>query len=216
LLKGKKSGNLPSNLWTEVLAQWTGMDEKELIRLAQNGSREAFSTLVQAYKNKVFSLAMSLTGNRETADDLSQEVFIKAYLAIPKFRFRSEFGTWLYRIAVNRIKDYLRKASRRKEVSLEAIGEQEGILVGDQESREREAVEERRRRLVHEVLRELPPKQQIILSLRDIQGYSYEEIARILKISAGTVDSRLFRARMMVRKRLAPYLNREGGLYEMP
>ncbi len=192
------------------------MDERELIRQAQSGSREAFSVLVRTYKNKVFSLAMSLTRNRETADDLSQEVFMKAFLAIPKFRFKSEFGTWLYRIAVNQAKDYLRKSGRRKEVSLEAVGEQEGLLAGDAESKEKEALEKSRRRLVHRVLRTLPPKLQIILSLRDMQGYSYEEIARVLKISAGTVDSRLFRARMMLRKKVAPYLSREGGLHEMP
>jgi len=191
------------------------MEEKELIRLAQDGSQEAFSVLVKTHKNKVFNLAMSLTRNREAADDLSQEVFVKAYLALPKFRLQSEFGTWLYRIAVNQVKDYLRKMGRRKEVSLEAVSEQEGTLAADEEGRERVMLEERRRRLVHQVLRTLPPKHQVILSLRDIQGYSYEEIAKILKISAGTVDSRLSRARILLRKKLAPYLGREGGLYEM-
>jgi RNA polymerase sigma-70 factor, ECF subfamily len=191
------------------------MEEEELIRLAQDGSQEAFSVLVQTHQNKVFNLAMSLTRNREAADDLSQEVFIKAYLALPKFRLQSEFGTWLYRIAVNQVKDYLRNMGRRKEVSLEAVSEQKGTLAADEEGREREALEERRRRLVHQVLRTLPPKHQVILSLRDIQGYSYEEMAKILKISAGTVDSRLHRARILLRKKLAPYLGREGGLYEM-
>jgi RNA polymerase sigma-70 factor, ECF subfamily len=191
------------------------MEEKELIRLAQEGSREAFSVLVQTHKNKVFNLAMSLIRNHEAADDLSQEVFIKAYLALPKFKLQSEFGTWLYRIAVNQVKDYLRKMGRRKEVSLETVGEQNGTLAADEEGRGREALEERRRSLVHQVLRTLPPKHQVILSLRDIQGYSYEEIAKILKISAGTVDSRLHRARILLRKKMAPYLGREGGLYEM-
>ncbi len=191
------------------------MEEKELIRLAQEGSQEAFSVLVQNHKNKVFNLAMSLTRNREAADDLTQEAFIKAYLALPKFRFQAEFGTWLYRIAVNQVKDYLRKMGRRREVSLETVSEQEGTFEADEGNREKEALQERRRRLVHQVLWSLPPKHQVILSLRDIQGYSYEEIAKILKISAGTVDSRLHRARILLRKKLAPFLSQEGGLYEV-
>ncbi len=191
------------------------MGEKELIRLAQEGSQDAFSVLVQNHKNRVFGLAMSLTGNREAADDLTQEAFIKAYLALPKFRFQAEFATWLYRIAVNQVKDYLRKMGRRREVSLDTVSELEGNFEADVGNREKEALQERRRRLVHQVLWSLPPKHQVILSLRDIQGYSYEEIAKILKISVGTVDSRLHRARILLRKKMAPFLSQAGGLHEV-
>jgi RNA polymerase sigma-70 factor (ECF subfamily) len=191
------------------------MEEKDLIRLSQEGSQEAFSSLVEKYKKRVFHLALSMTRNREVADDLAQEAFIKAYLALPKFRFQSEFGTWLYRIAINLVKDHLRKIGKRKEISLEGLREQAAVLEGEDLRREQNEIEERRRNLVHEILQSLPLKHQVILALRDIQGNSYEEIARILNISPGTVDSRLHRARKLLRRKIEPFLIREGGRYAM-
>ena len=81
------------------------MEERQLVRLAQEGSPAAFEELVAKYQSKVFSMALSFTRNREAADDLAQEVFLKAYLALPRFHGKSEFGTWLYRISINHIKD---------------------------------------------------------------------------------------------------------------
>jgi RNA polymerase sigma-70 factor (ECF subfamily) len=191
------------------------MEEKDLIRLSQEGSQEAFSSLVGKYKRRVFHLALSMTRNREVADDLAQEAFIKAYLALPKFRFQSEFGTWIYRIAINLVKDHLRKTGKRKEISLEGLSERAAVLEGEDLRREQNEIEARRRNLVHEILQSLPLKHQVILALRDIQGNSYEEIARILNISPGTVDSRLHRARKLLRRKMEPFLIREGGRYAM-
>jgi RNA polymerase sigma-70 factor (ECF subfamily) len=192
------------------------MEERELVKLAQEGSEEAFSVLVKKYEKKVFNLAYGLTQNREAADDLAQEVFIKAYSGLPKFHFKSEFGTWLYRIAVNQVKDYLRKKGRMKEISLGAVQE---IVVSQEDDvlqREKAQVDEQRKTLVHKILQSLPPKHSLILALRDIQGYSYGEISGILNVSPGTVDSRLHRARRMLRKKLEPFLSQRGGNYEMP
>jgi RNA polymerase sigma-70 factor (ECF subfamily) len=188
------------------------MEEKELIRLSQEGNGEAFGLLVERYKAKVFNLASSWTQDRAAADDLAQEIFIKAYFSLPKFKFKSEFGTWLYRIAVNHIKDYLRKKKTRlKEIPLE---EGKKILTAENEGRlEDEQVEEKRRALVQAALQHLPEKHRIILTLRDIQGLSYEEISCVLRLSPGTVDSRLFRARKKLREKLAAYLGQEGGEY---
>jgi RNA polymerase sigma-70 factor (ECF subfamily) len=192
------------------------MEEKELVRLSQEGDEQAFALLVKKYEAKVFRLAMSLTQNREVSDDLAQEVFIKAYFSLPKFRFKSEFGTWLYRIAINQIRDHLRKRkSRMKEISLEAMRENLFAQRDEMLREELEQVEEKRRELVHKFLRDLPPKYQIILALRDLQGFSYEEISKTLKLSPGTVDSRLYRARKMLRKKLAPFLSQKGGIHEM-
>jgi RNA polymerase sigma-70 factor (ECF subfamily) len=91
------------------------MEEKELVLQSKEGNEEAFASLVKKYKTKVFNLAWSLTRDRETADDLAQEAFIKAYIALPKFQFKSGFGTWLYRITVNHVNDYLRKKSKIRE-----------------------------------------------------------------------------------------------------
>ncbi len=191
------------------------MEEKDLIRLSREGSQEAFSLLVQKYQNKVFNLALSITRDRAAADDLAQEAFIKAYLALSGFRFQSEFGTWIYRITVNQVKDYLRKKARRKEVSFESLSGQALEEDGEDWRRDENERDERRRGFVHEVLQSLPIKHRVILTLRDIQGHSYEEIAKILGISSGTVDSRLHRARKLLRGKMAPYLAREGGRYEM-
>jgi RNA polymerase sigma-70 factor (ECF subfamily) len=99
------------------------MEEKELVRLSREGKEEAFGELVKKYRIKVFNLAFSLTRDRDVADDLAQEAFIKAYYALPKFQSRSGFGTWLYRIAINHVRDYLRKKSRMIQISIDNIKE---------------------------------------------------------------------------------------------
>lgn len=191
------------------------MEEKELVDLSKKGDKEAFATLVNKYKRKVFNLAFGLTQNRETADDLAQEAFIKAYFGLPKFKFKSEFGTWLYRITINLIKDYLRKKERMRKISFNAFMENPFLQEDEVKRREKEQVEEEKRKFIHKLIRTLPKKYQIILSLRDIHGFSYEEIAKILKISLGTVDSRLYRARELLRKKTEPFLRGKGGDYEM-
>jgi len=181
------------------------MEENVLVQRSEEGDQEAFSALVNKYKTKVFRLAFSLIRDRDIADDLAQEVFIKAYLSLPKFQHKSEFGTWLYRIAVNHTKDYLRKKMRRKEVPLEdfAISQEDDTLAP-----EKDREEEQKIALFYRSLDELPEKYRLILTLRDRQGFSYAEIAKILKVSPGTVDSRLHRAREMLRKKIRPFLER--------
>jgi len=191
------------------------MEEKQLVRLAQEGSPAAFEELVTKYQPKVFSMALSFTRNREAADDLAQEIFLKAYLALPRFHGKSEFGTWLYRISMNHIKDFLRKKGRAKEVSLDDVGE---LSLSDKEQTEKadqERETEARRTLVQRFVQSLPEKYRVILTLRDIQGLAYEDISRILRLSPGTVDSRLHRARRMLRLKLAPCLTGEGGADEL-
>jgi RNA polymerase sigma-70 factor (ECF subfamily) len=191
------------------------MEDKDLVQLSQKGDDEAFGILVTKYKTKVFNLAYSVTQNQEMADDLAQEIFIKTYVAIPKFRFNSQFGTWLYRISVNHIRDFLRKKGKMKEISLEDVSESRIPHDNEALKREKETENEQRRKLVFKVIKTLPEKYGIILTLRDIQGIPYREIANILKVSPGTVDSRLHRARKILRKKISPFLLKEGGSYEM-
>jgi len=182
------------------------MEDRELIEKSREGDEEAFGMLVKKYEKKVFNLICSLTRNPDLADDLAQDVFIKAYLALNKFQHRSEFGTWLYRIAVNHTKDFLRKKSSMPHVSFDTI-EQTTILQEDETlKREAEQSEEQRRQTVFKALETLPEKHRMIINLRDVQGFSYEEIARILSVRPGTVDSRLHRARKLLRKKLEPLL----------
>ncbi len=188
------------------------MDEKELIQRSQAGDGEAFGVLVERYKGKVFSLAYGFTRDRVAADDLAQEVFIKAYYSLPKFKGMSGFGTWLYRIAVNHAKDFLRKNRQRlREVSIQDVGEP--ALTPPNASPEENRVEEGRRTVIREALARLPEKYRVILTLRDIDGLSYEDISGILKLAPGTVDSRLHRARRKLREKLAGRLGRQGGEY---
>ena len=179
------------------------MEEKALVQRSKEGDKEAFSALVNKYKTKVFRLVLSFIHDRDIADDLAQEAFIKAYLALPKFRLESEFGTWLYRITLNHTKDYLRKKTRIKEIHLDdlACAQEEEILTEEEQ-------EEQKRRILYRILDELPEKYRLVLTLRDIQGFSYAETAKILKISPGTVDSRLHRGRKMLRKKIRPFLER--------
>ncbi len=203
------------------------MEERKLVELAREGRADAYAELVRAYQSRIFSMAYSFTGNRESADDLSQEIFLKAYLALPRFRFGSTFGTWLYRVAVNHLKDFLRKRPKVKEVSLEDVVEP--AAAGDAlATMEQEREDARRRALVRRELGRLPDKYRIVLTLRDIEGLPYEEIARVLGLSSGTLDSRLHRARKMLREKVAPVLagaglespapavSREGETHEMP
>jgi RNA polymerase sigma-70 factor (ECF subfamily) len=191
------------------------MEENKLVQRSMEGDEEAFGALVKKYKAKVFNMAYSFTRDREAADDLSQEIFIKAYYALGKFKFKSGFGTWLYRIAVNHIKDHLRKKKKERHVSFDDV-RHESKLAEMEAGRRNEAREkESRIRLLHQALQSLPQKYRIILTLRDVQGHSYEEIASILDLSPGTVDSRLHRARRMLREKIAPFLSQEGGYHEM-
>jgi RNA polymerase sigma-70 factor (ECF subfamily) len=190
------------------------MDDRPLVESALRGDRDAFEALVRKYETKVYHLAFSFVQDPATADDLAQDIFVKIYGSLSKFHFDSEFGTWLYRVAVNHIKDHLRKVGRRKEISLQDIDENRFSSEDPVRAREAEREDERRRAAVHQALQTLPPKYNMILTLRDVRGLSYEEVARILKISPGTVDSRLFRARRLLRKKMAPALRSEGRAVE--
>jgi len=187
------------------------MDERTIVEEARRGRRDAFEELVKMYSRKVFHLAYGFVRDRAAADDLSQEVFIKIFRSLEKFRSDSEFGTWLYRVAVNHVKDHLRKTARRKEVSLEDLGEGPIAVADPAEEREAERETEAKRRLLFRILESLPPKYRLILTMRDVDGLSYEDVAKILDIAPGTVDSRLHRARKMLRKRMAAALAQEGG-----
>jgi RNA polymerase sigma-70 factor (ECF subfamily) len=191
------------------------MEEKRLVEQSKQGDEEAFGILVKKYKTKVFNLAYSFTRDRETADDMAQEVFIKVYYALEKFKFKSSFGTWLYRLAANHFKDYLRKHAKERHVSIDALGREPSLSEDEIKKKEKAQEAADRKKLLYRALQSIPEKQQVILILRDIQGHSYEEIAGILKLSPGTVDSRLHRARKMLRKKIAPFLSQEGGNHEM-
>ncbi len=185
--------------------------EKEHIARAQQGDKDAYRILVEAYQDRVFGLALSMVRNREQAEDLTQEIFVKVYFALSSFKGDSAFYTWLYRISSNACLDYLRK-NRLPEVSLD-----QG-LEADQErtrlqtlpaptSEHPESVLEKEGE-VTKLLEILTADQRLILTLREAQGYSYEEIADMLKCGVNTVKSKLFRAREALQR---AYRDKYGG-----
>ena len=183
------------------------MDEKQLIEQAGKGNEEAFSQLVLQYEKQIYNLTLRMTGDRDTAFDLTQETFLKAWRAISLFQFDSKFSTWLCRIASNTCIDFLRKQKKRQTISLTAVDEDNEayeIAVSDSSldpARIAEAAQDRE--IVFQALQSLPADYRIALSLRAIEDMSYDQIAEALNLSPGTVKSRISRARERIRKLLA-------------
>lgn len=182
-------------------------DEEVLIQRASKGDSGAFETLVLTYEKGVYNLAFRLVSDREDAMDITQDVFLKAYQALPRFRGDSRFSTWIYRVCVNASLDHLRKKQKQPAYSLdEPLSFKESSVtreVVDETESVEDAVENKSLgRAVLEVLKDVDPAHRAIILLSDVQGYSYQEISDILGLSMGTVKSRLHRARNMVRKLL--------------
>ena len=183
------------------------MEEKQLIEQAGKGNEEAFSQLVLQYEKQIYNLTLRMTGDRDTAFDLTQETFLKAWRAISLFQFDSKFSTWLCRIASNTCIDFLRKQKKRQTISLTAVDEDNEayeIAVSDSSldpARIAEAAQDRE--MVFQALQSLPADYRIALSLRAIEDMSYDQIAVALNLSPGTVKSRISRARERIRKLLA-------------
>ncbi len=185
----------------EVLKE---MDDEALIKQFQNGNREVYRFLVERHQERIRNLLFSIFHDSDYIEDLAQEVFIKAYQALPNFRFEASFYTWLYRIAVNKSRDELRKKKIRRFFSFQTLDE--GI---ENELDKRISVPPEDRdtqELVSLGLKSLPEKFRIAVVLKDIDGLTYEEIAKVMDCELGTVKSRISRARSMLRKALKPLL----------
>lgn len=194
--------NTPS--FTGVLVVLT--DSNDLVRLAQKGNIKAFEQLITDYQNRVFSYCYQLTGNHDNAQDLAQDVFIQAFKSLKSFRREADFGTWLRRITLNKWINAQRK-NKIITVSLnEPVATVKGeyareIAAGD-ESLEEKVEQEEFLELVWRALGRLGLEFRQVLILRDMEEYSYEEIANILQCSLGTVKSRLNRGRKHLREEI--------------
>lgn len=180
-----------------------GDEDSEYVVLCQNGDTEAYSVLVERHQKKMLNIAYRMTGNYEDACDVVQEAFLSAYRSLKTFRRESRFSTWLYRIVVNHTKNRLQQAkdrSRYENPTVDDPAETGGgrslcrIPSGDVpliEQIEKRELNEK----VQKCIDTLDDEHREVLVLRDIQGFSYDEIRNILRIPDGTVKSRLFRAR---------------------
>ena len=196
-----KAGNSPSERDAD----------RVIVQQVQEGRVGAFDQLVGKYRESIFSIIYNLTGNREDASDLTQETFIKAFRAISRFRGRSAFFTWLYRIALNTTMSFLKKQGRRRFINYETVHEsassseivekltsknrtEKGILVRELQER------------LNESLQKLSPKHRTVVILHEIEGLDHAAIAEVTKTSVGTVRSRLHYAKQQLQSYLQDYL----------
>ncbi len=169
--------------------------EVALLRRCQEGDAEAFRELVERYQRRTYWIAFHMLGNYETAREISQEAFVRVFRNVARFDIRKNFYTWLYQIVVNLSIDRMRKMSHARTVGLETLGGIADPLPPPAESGEKADL----RRRVHGALDRLPPKYKAVLTLRDIQGFSCQEISEIVGCTNATVRWRLHRARRLFR-----------------
>ena len=184
--------------------------DNELVARVQNGDKTAFDLLVLKYQHRIVKLVSRYVREPSDAMDVSQDTFLKAYRALPKFRGESAFYTWLYRIAINTAKNHLVSMSRRPpEIDLETSnGEQIELEEIQQsiETPERLLLTNEIKNTVIETIDKLPDDLRVAITLREVEGLSYEEIASAMECPIGTVRSRIFRAREAIDTRLQPLL----------
>jgi RNA polymerase sigma-70 factor (ECF subfamily) len=186
--------------------------DQQLVERAQRGDKRAFELLVEKYQRKLARLVSRLVRDPGEVEDVTQEAFIKAYRALPSFRGDSAFYTWLYRIGINTAKNYLvatgRRAPTTTEVNAEdAEGYAEGELLRDINTPESLLLSKEIAGTVNAAIESLPEELRSAIQLRELEGMSYEEIAKLMDCPIGTVRSRIFRAREAIAERLKPLLD---------
>lgn len=186
-----------SNLWKAK------MEDDILIERCLGGDEEGFEMLVKKYQNQVINTVYSLTGTTQDADDIAQEVFIKVYKNLGSFNKKAKFSTWLYRISVNTTYNHLKKEKRPLPSDyLQATDVFKKSSLEELESREKQE-------LIRKSIERLPFRFRRVIVLKEIEGLSYKDIAETLGCRLGTVESRLFRARRMLKKILSPIVKEE-------
>ena len=186
-------------------------DDEMLVARTQKGDAAAFDVLVGRYKERLYATVYHMTSNHEDANDLVQDTFIKAFKSIESFRGRSSFYTWVYRIAVNRTINFLKRRKNRNQYSLDDL---ESSIQTDPDLVEmmshvtprREAGLTELQERLNEALQKLSESHRAVVTMHDIQGMTHADIAKVLKCSEGTVRSRLFYARQQLQGLLSDYL----------
>ena len=188
-------------------------NEATLVAEARAGRHEAFTELVKRYERHIYRLALNITHNREDAEDVLQESFLKAYSHLDQFQGNSRFYTWLVRIAVNEALMKLRKRHADKSVSVDDVVETDDDLMPREIVEWRDTPEQRYAKvelqdILNEAIEGLEPAFRTVFVLRDVENFSTEETAQLLNLSVPAVKSRLLRARLKLRQRLNKYFQR--------
>lgn len=188
------------------MAGRTREDDRELVARAQRGDKAAFEVLVQKHQGRVFAVAGGILRNREDVEDISQQVFLKAYFSLKRFDQRAAFTTWLYKITVNECWDLLRKRKVRPLVYESELNEEQARLYQATEQQPERSPNVGEQLLVRQELDHwlegLDNRDREMLVLKEIQGFTVEEIAEMLSLNGNTVKVRLFRARQRVAERI--------------
>jgi RNA polymerase sigma-70 factor, ECF subfamily len=183
-----------------------GDNDRELVKRAQKEDKEAFEELVRRHQARVFAVAGGILRNKEDVEDIAQQVFLKVYFSLKRFDQRAAFSTWLYKITVNECWDLLRKRKVRPLLYEADLSEEQARQYGASEEKEEQAqdVSERleKRQELERLLDCLEERDRMMLVLKEVQGFSVEEIAEILGINGNTVKVRLFRARQRITERV--------------
>ncbi len=189
--------------------------DQQLVERVQKGDKRAFDVLVGKYQHKIVSLVSRYVSDHAEALDVSQEAFIKAYRAIGRFRGDSAFYTWMYRIAINTAKNHLVSQSRRPPLSDVDASDAEQFQVDtrlkDRGSPEHELLKEEIEKTINDAISALPEDLRVAITLREMDGMSYDDIATTMDCPIGTVRSRIFRAREAIDARLRPLLGGSGA-----
>jgi RNA polymerase sigma-70 factor, ECF subfamily len=185
--------------------------DRQLVERAQRGDKRAFELLVEKYQRKLARLLSRFIRDPAEVEDVTQEAFIKAYRALPAFRGDSAFYTWLYRIGINTAKNYLMAMGRRAPTSTEveaeeAEGFEEGEQLRDINTPESLLLSNEIAETVNSTIEALPEELRTAIQMREIEGMSYEDIAKAMDCPIGTVRSRIFRAREAIAEQLRPLL----------
>ncbi|HEX2333325.1 MAG TPA: RNA polymerase sigma factor RpoE [Burkholderiales bacterium] len=186
--------------------------DRQLVARAQRGDKQAFELLVEKYQRKLARLLSRFIRDPAEVEDVTQEAFIKAYRALPAFRGDSAFYTWLYRIGINTAKNYLMAMGRRAPTSTEveaedAEGFEEGEQLRDINTPESVLLSKEIAKTVNATIEQLPEELRTAIQMREIEGMSYEDIAKAMDCPIGTVRSRIFRAREAIAEQLRPLLD---------
>lgn len=185
--------------------------DQALVERVKNGDKRAFDLLVRKYQHKIISVVTRYVSDWSEAQDVTQEAFIRAYRAIGAFRGDSAFYTWIYKIAINTAKNYLVSRGRRPpigDIAIEDAVQLDGASqLRDRATPERELMRQEIERTVFDTVEELPEELRTAITLREVDGLSYEEIAETMNCPIGTVRSRIFRAREAIDERLRPLLS---------
>lgn len=189
---------------------WSERDDRDLVKLAQDGDVHAYDELMRRHQSKIYALIYNMTSNQQDAEDLVQEVFLKGFKVLKRFQGKSSFYTWIYRIAVNRTINFVKQRKNRSAWSLNDLdasieNDPAYVELSSRDTPFRDASISELQEKLNAALQKLSEKHRAVVVLHDIQGVPHEEIGKMMGCSSGTVRSRLFYARQQLQAELSEY-----------